>query len=169
MLRIQARNIRKRALLHQITFKPITMKKKTSFHLLLVTVLLFVFATLSNLSFAQQLSVGTTIKAEQVSVEISQPDNNYLKFKLTVLNPLIENLTINLIDKQSGVLSTKSFNSSNYQLIYDMREVPDGVYSFEITGSGEKIVRELTINTIIKESREVSINNKKKLNRKLGF
>ena len=80
--------------------------------------LLVMLVTLFQYSFAQ-MNIDATI-AHSVSATLMQPDNQELKFKLGVLNPSKEKLTIHVIDKSIGILTTNHTSSVEYSILYDM-------------------------------------------------
>lgn len=108
---------------------------------------------------AQQNSilVNNTPVPGKISVSLTQPESKELKFKLAIYNPGGEKVTIELRNKSEGVLHSRVINSEVFYLIYDMRELPDDIYTIEIKRPSQKQTRQITINTIIEESRVVSI------------
>ena len=126
--------------------------------------LLVMLVTLFQYSFAQ-MNIDATI-AHSVSATLMQPDDQELKFKLGVLNPSKEKLTIHVIDKSIGILTTNHTSSVEYSILYDMRDLPDGTYYIEIKSASSKISKQVIINTVVSETRTAAISDKRKL---LGF
>ncbi len=98
-----------------------------------------------------------------VQVTISQSDSADLKFRIHILNPEEQKVTIYIRSKSLGTIFIKTLTDSEfanheYANLYNLNELEDGQYSIEVVAGGESIHKDILINTITKIDRRASIN-----------
>jgi hypothetical protein len=106
-----------------------------------------------------------------LQMAVSQPDSNELKFDVKVSNPEKKRVSVTVSQRHVGVLYSNSFTDQNYGARYNMAELEDGQYSIEVSAGSKRIVKDITINTVVEVNRIASINSEKVQGgkKKLGF
>jgi hypothetical protein len=98
-----------------------------------------------------------------VQVTISQSDSSDLKFRIHILNPEEQKVTIYIRSRTLGTIFIKTlmdseFANHEYANLYNMNELEDGLYSIEVVAGRESIRKDILINTTTKIDRRASIN-----------
>jgi hypothetical protein len=110
---------------------------------------------------APVLSIGHTINPVQVT--ISQSDSADLRFRVYILNPEEQKITIYIKSKAFGTLLAKTltnseFSNHEYVNLYNLTELEDGQYSIEVIAGRESIRKDILINTTTRVDRRASMN-----------
>ena len=149
------------------------LHKKVNFVLVSFSLFLGLSVSLSLKSFSQSEKKDLAYNAENpvfarlhsdpVQVSISQSDSSDLKFRVYIINPEEQKVTIYIRSKALGTLFTKTltegeFSNHEYANLYNMNELEDGQYSIEVVAGKDSIRKEIVINTTTRIDRKASIN-----------
>ena len=93
---------------------------------------------------------------------IRQPNSSILVFQLDISNAAQQELTVNVVDRNYGIIDSRMVSSATYYVRFDFSNVADGDYYIEINSGKEKIKKEIRISTIVKETRTAAIAAQKK-------
>lgn len=149
------------------------LHKKVNFVLVSFSLFLGLSVSLSLKSFSQSEKKDLAYNAENpasirlhsdpVQVTISQSDSSDLKFRVYILNPEEQKVTIYIRSKTLGTLFAKTlavgeFSNHEYANLYNMNELEDGQYSIEVVAGKDLIHKDILINTTTRIDRKASIN-----------
>ncbi|MDR3714976.1 MAG: hypothetical protein P4L51_19355 [Puia sp.] len=116
-----------------------------------------------DLAYNTSNAMTARLHADPVQVTISQSDSADLKFRIHILNPEEQKVTIYIRSKALGTifvrtLSDSEFFNHEYANLFNLNELEDGQYSIEVVSAGESVRKDIRINTITKVDRKASIN-----------
>ena len=116
-----------------------------------------------ELAYNNVSTMPARLHPNPVQVTISQSDSADLKFRIHILNPEEQKVTIYIRSKSLGTIFIKTLTDSEfanheYANLYNLNELEDGQYSIEVVAGGESIHKDILINTITKIDRRASIN-----------
>ena len=103
------------------------------------------------------LLTGDRPLAAHLEASIEQPDKDIMKFRVTLSNPTASR-TVIAIRRQQDVLFSEVVRVSDYMNVYDMSQLEDGVYEFEISSGKEKFHKTIVITTITQVNRQAMVN-----------
>lgn len=127
---------------------------------LIASVLLTASIAISSASFAQS-TAGVTAAANQVEVAKLFVENvNTGKIDVLVFKSEPKNATVALLDQHGNTLAIKSIarKTTATRTRFDLNALPDGAYKVILLEGGNKIVKDIILNTQTKETvRTVSV------------
>ena len=119
------------------------------------TVPVIAFLFISAAAFASADPTPTPTAHIQVSVR--QMDPSSMKFRVAVFNPFNKPATISIC-KGEDVLYIESGVRNDYQNLFNLDQLEDGIYQIKITSGKETIVKDINIRTETTTDREARVN-----------
>jgi outer membrane lipoprotein-sorting protein len=101
-------------------------------------------------------SILDSMAAPHLQVHISQPDKNYMKFRIVISSPVSRYITIT-IKKQNDIYFSEMIATTDYENIYDLNQLEDGNYQVQIIGGKEKVLKNISIHTQTQVSRQAMV------------
>ncbi len=93
---------------------------------------------------------------ENTSFKVKVQAAGESSFRILVENPIGKKLSISISDKAGNILFDATTSEKNYACKYDFSNVEDGKYIINISNRKEKFEKEVELNTITIESRNIS-------------
>jgi hypothetical protein len=150
-------------MLHKI-FSPASLSFSLLFGLsALSSVYAFSQSDRKDLAYNVLSTTPVRLHNNPVQVTISQSDSADLKFRVRILNPEEQKVTIYIRSNTLGTIFIKTlmdseFENHEYVNLYNMNELEDGQYSIEVVAGRESIRKDILINTTTQVNRKASIN-----------
>ena len=119
------------------------------------TVPVIAFLFISAAAFASADPTPTPTAHIQVSVR--QMDPSSMKFRVAVFNPFNKPATISIC-KGEDVLYIESGVRNDYQNLFNLDQLEDGIYQIKITSGKETISKDINIHTETTTDREALVN-----------
>jgi hypothetical protein len=119
------------------------------------TVPVIAFLFISAAAFASADPTPTPTAHIQVSVR--QMDPSSMKFRVAVFNPFNKPATISIC-KGEDVLYIESGVRNDYQNLFNLDQLEDGIYQIKITSGKETISKDINIHTETTTDREARVN-----------
>jgi hypothetical protein len=95
--------------------------------------------------------------AAHIQVSIRQMDPSSMKFRVAVFNPFNKPATITIC-RGGDVLYIESGVRNDYQNLFNLDQLEDGIYQIKITNGKETISKDINIHTETTTDREARVN-----------
>jgi hypothetical protein len=99
----------------------------------------------------------TPATTAHMQVSVRQMDPSSMKFRVAVFNPFNKPATI-MICKGQDVLYIETGVRNDYQNLFNLEQLEDGVYQIKITTGKETISKDINIHTETTTDREAQVN-----------
>ena len=83
-----------------------------------------------------------------LGISITQPDAAKLKFMVIVGNPGRKKVELRVTNSNYGTIDRMVFHKTQYGMVCNLTDAPDGIYMIEVRSGKEKIKRPIAINTV---------------------
>jgi hypothetical protein len=137
------------------------MKSNLSFRRFYFCSALSLFTCGSTVVQAQTFT-GKSTQVCIVKMDIQQPDEEVLSFLVSLANPCGQKITLQITDPAGNVLHAQHITSEGFRKYFNLNTLEDGVYRFEVMTKDNSLQHEVSISTVVKESRTGTINLVKK-------
>ena len=119
-----------------------------------VIAFLFISAAASAASTDPTPEPATTA---HIQVSVRQMDPSSMKFRVAVFNPFNKPATITIC-KGGDVLYVEGGVRNDYQNLFNLEQLEDGIYQIKITSGKETISKDINIHTETTTDREALVN-----------
>jgi hypothetical protein len=103
-----------------------------------------------------------------LDMAVNQPDNAALKFRVQIVNPEQQKVTLSVNGKNEGPLAVRTFSDNNFFIVFDLSTLEDGEYVIEAKTGKQRLQKNIVIRTFSRVERVASVNTEKRL-RPLAF
>ena len=117
------------------------------------TVPVIAFLFISAAAFASADPTPTA----HIQVSVRQMDPSSMKFRVAVFNPFNKPATISIY-KGEDLLYIESGVRNDYQNLFNLDQLEDGIYQIKITSGKETISKDINIHTETTTDREARVN-----------
>jgi hypothetical protein len=127
---------------------------------LIASAVISLFAAVSSVSFAQDITSGSFKSAETQDTRFTVYPLATGKVDVAVVKPEGEKVEIHLVDSNGFTLAYKVINKRSMQTRtrFDLNALPDGLYHVVITEGAEKQTKDVMIYTTVSDSfRKVNV------------
>ena len=99
----------------------------------------------------------TPATTAHMQVSVRQMDPSSMKFRVAVFNPFNKPATISIC-RGEDVLYIEGGVRNDYQNLFNLEQLEDGIYQIKITSGKETISKDINIHTETTTDREVRVN-----------
>jgi len=101
--------------------------------------------------------VDSVNESAHLQLSIVQVDKAGLKFRVSVLNPVGRNMSINIF-RNDDVLFSDNASGDQYFNLFNLDQLEDGEYKVVVFNGKERVVKNIRLQTATKVDRQISIN-----------
>ena len=119
-----------------------------------IPVITFLFISAAASASESKPTPATTA---HMQVSVRQMDPSSMKFRIAVFNPFNRPATISIC-RGEDVLYIESGVRNDYQNLFNLEQLEDGIYQIKITSGKETISKDINIHTETTTDREARVN-----------